>query len=49
MLDFAVRNLVKAIKDLDPRKAEYKQFSQWAKEFKKMKKCYFKKVQPTKL
>jgi len=49
MLDFAVRNLVKAIKDLDPRKAEYKQFSQWTKEFKKMKKCYFKKVQPTKL
>jgi hypothetical protein len=49
MLDFAVRNLDKAMKDLDPRKAEYKQFSQWAKEFKQMRKSYLKKAQSTKL
>lgn len=49
MLDFAVRNLDKAMKDLDPRKAEYKQFSHWAKEFKQMRKRYLKKVQIIKL
>lgn len=45
MLDFAIKNIDKAMSDLGRRKDEYKQFSQWAKEFKQMRKRYLKKVE----
>lgn len=44
MLDFAIKNLGKAMNSLDRRKAEYKRFSQWNKEFKQMRKRYLKKI-----
>lgn len=45
MLDFAIKNVDKAMKDLDRRKDEYRQFSQWAKEFKQVRKRYLKRVE----
>lgn len=45
MLDFAIKNIDKAMQDLDRRKDEYKQFGQWAKEFKQMRRRYLKKVE----
>ena len=44
MLDYAIKNIGNAMKKLDRRKNEYKQFSQWFKEFKQMKKGYLKKL-----
>ena len=44
MLNFAIKNIGNAMKKLDRRSNEYKQFSQWCKEFKKMKKIYSKKL-----
>jgi hypothetical protein len=45
MLDFAIKNIDKAMKGLDRRKDEYKQFSQWCKEFTQMRRRYLKKVE----
>jgi len=44
MLDFAIKNIDKEISKLDRREKEYKDFSHWLKEFKKMRTHYQKKV-----
>ena len=44
MLDFALKNISNVMKTLDRRKSEYKQFSQWHKEFKRMRASYLKKI-----
>ncbi|HOY23086.1 MAG TPA: hypothetical protein PK002_08015 [Cellvibrio sp.] len=44
MLDFAIKNIGNAMEKMDRRKVEYKQFSQWSKEFKQTKKNYLKKI-----
>lgn len=47
MLDFGINNIIKSMKRLDRRKAEYKQFSKRLKEFKRMKSDYLKKINDT--
>jgi|GEM_PF-2408514 len=44
MLDFAIKNIERALGKMDRRKREYKQSSQWYKELKKIKKSYSKEV-----
>jgi hypothetical protein len=44
MLEFAIKNISNAMSELDRRKSEYKQFSRWLKEFKRMKTRYLKKI-----
>jgi hypothetical protein len=44
MLDFAIKSTGSAMEGLDRRKIEYRQFSQWHKEFKQLRKRYLKKI-----
>ena len=44
MLDFAIESISNSMESIDRRKREYKQFSQWHKEFKRMRARYLKKV-----
>ncbi|NOY73928.1 MAG: hypothetical protein GXP14_16430 [Gammaproteobacteria bacterium] len=44
MLEYAIKYIGNAMKDIDRRTNEYKQFSQWFKEFKRMKLHYLKKI-----
>jgi len=45
MLDFAIKNISRAIKTLDRRKTEYKQFNKRLKEFKKLRTNYLKEIE----